>query len=195
MPRPSTKPRVPDLDPEAEALAFARRVLEHLADAVRALLAPARQLPKRTSADELRTTAVYECAYTLAAFAVHGEPLRHSVRETMEPLAPLATALLWPRVELESIASNIDPNYETDPMKLLIAAALAREQLQGQSSVTTSQLAILAGLTRRHLGLLARTGEIEIETAGKPGTGGAYLVKSSAARKWLASRGVSGFPL
>ena len=95
---------------------------------------------------------------------------------------------------MESIAANVEPNSETSASKLLIAAAVAREQLQlGKHLVTSSQVAILAGVTRRHLGQLVRDGELETETAGKQGTGGAYLVKAAVARKWLAARGVRGF--
>lgn len=194
MARPSTKPRVPELDPEAEALALTRTVLAHQAASARTLLGSLCKCSPQASEDQLRETPLYTTMRDLARYAVHGTPLQAPVSALLEPLAPLATGLLWPKVDVETIAANVDPNSETNPIKLLIAAALAREQLeQGKHLVTSAQLAVLSGLTRRHLGQLVRDGDLETETTGKQGTGGTYLVRPSVARKWLAARGLPGF--
>jgi hypothetical protein len=194
MARPTTRPRVPEMVPEAEALAFTRTVLEHQAASAHALLGLLCRFSRHASDDELRSTPLYKTMCALASYAAHGTPLTCSVSTLLEPLTSLATGLLWPRIDLETIAANVNPDSETNSIKLLIAAALAREQLEGgEYLVTSSQLAILSGLTRRHLGQLVRDGELETDTVGKQGPKSAYLVRPVVARKWLATRGIKGF--
>lgn len=195
MARPSSKPRVPELDPDAVALAFTGEVLAHYQAGVHELLAPACALTvpaKRKKEEYLRDTALFRIVRRVAAFAIRGEALEGSVSELLLPLEQLAAGPLWGRAGLLGIAANVDPDNETSAIALIISAAIAREQLaSAKHPLTSSQLAILSGMTRRHLGQLIRNGELEAEQRGRQGTHGGALIKPAVARKWLRSRGVT----
>ncbi|MDB4988249.1 MAG: hypothetical protein JWN04_3427 [Myxococcaceae bacterium] len=197
MARPSSKPRVPEMDPSAEALSFTGAIFEHYREGIVQHLAPAcsLQVPnKKKPEDFLRDTHLYALTLRLAEYAIRGSRLAEPLSDLLARLEALAASPLWGRADVASIAANVDPNSEESAIKLLIAAALARQQLErGKEPVTSAQLAVLAGMSRRHVGQLIRDGELAIVQEGRTGTGGGALVKASVARNWLAARGVPGF--
>lgn len=191
MARPTTKPRVPTLNPEHEALRFVRLVSERLRMAS-AMVHPVRDLGSKPSDAQLKSTALYRVAEQIALYAVHGDTaaLSSPPSQLLERLSPLMKAPLEAEWNISQLLESIDPDEETDPFKLLIAAAVAREQLAaGTIAVTSSQLAILAGVTRRHVGAEIREGKLEADIAGRRGTAGAALIRPEEARRWLRSRG------
>jgi hypothetical protein len=189
MARPTTKPRVPALDPEREAIRFVRRVLEHLRS-VRALLDPLTGISSGVLSDaQLKRTRLYRDLVRVAQYAVGGEGAGRADILRLERLEPLLQAPLLLYRDFATVLASIDPDEEDDPMKLLLAAALARAQLDdGTSAVTSSQLAMLAGVTRRHVGAEIREGRLDAEIAGRRGTAGAALIRPEEAQRWLRDR-------
>lgn len=189
MARPTTKPRVPVLDPEREVLRFVRAVHAHW-QKMRAVLHPdeARAAPSDT---QLQRSPLYRDLVQVARYAVRGAGgARAPVSLLLAQLAPLLQVPLLPPCDLSRVLAAINPDDEADPMKLLLAAAVARAALdEGSSAITSSQLALLAGVTRRHVGAEIREGRLDTEIAGRRGTAGAALIRPEEARRWLRERG------
>lgn len=195
MARPTTKPRVPTLEPEREVLQFVRAVHQH-SRRVRALFEPVVRADGDLLDDaELERTRLYRDLVQVARYAVRGDDgASGQVAERLAHLTPLLQASLLPPVDLSTILESIDPDDEAAPMRLLIAAAVARAELdEGSSAITSSQLAILAGVTRRHVGAEIRDGRLDAEIEGRRGTAGAALIRPEEARRWLRERGVLGY--
>lgn len=190
MARPTTKPRLPALDPKHEVLQFVRAVHEQWlrmgAFFERAAPGAARELADA----QLKRTRLYRDLLQVAEYAVRGgsEGPTH-INLLCEHLDPLLQGPLLPTHNLSTILESIDPDDEADPMKLLLAAAVARVELDaGRCAITSAQLAILAGVTRRHVGAEIREGKLEAEVAGRRGTAGAALIRPEEARRWLRLR-------
>jgi len=193
--RPTTKPRVPTLDPEHESLVFVRGVLEHLRAGVLKQLAPIASLyPDALPDAEIQRTPLYRTVHRIAKYAVHGSPPARPLASLLASLEPLLHAALLPPTELTTLLASINPDDETHAFKLLIAAAVARDQLaEGATLMTSAQLAILAGVTRRHVGAAIRAGQLEAATQGRAGSDGAALVEPAEAQRWLGARGIAGY--
>lgn len=195
MARPTSKPRVPTLDPEQASLAFVREVLTELRGGLLKQLVPiASVYPEAVADDELQRTPLYRTVHSIAEYAVHGFPPPRSLASQLAALEPLLRAPLFPPRPLEALVASINPDEETHAIKLVVAAALAREQLaEGSTLITSSQLAVLAGVTRRHVGAAIRAGQLEAATHGRTGSDGATLVQPAEATRWLGERGIAGY--
>lgn len=188
MARPTTKPRLPALDPEREALRFVRTV-DELWRRVRALIEPLTEVGHEPEEKQLKRSPLYRDLVQVAQYARGDGGELTRVSSMLARLVPVLQAPLLPARELSTVLESIDPDDEADPMKLLLAAAVARVVLdEGRSAITSSQLAILAGVTRRHVGAEIREGRLEAEIAGRRGTAGAALIRPEEARRWLRVR-------
>lgn len=190
MARPTTKPRVPALEPERVALEFVLTVQRQL-QAISPLLYPITGAMIEPTEADLKRTALYRDLVRLAKDVVRGEP--PATPHLSRLLIQLEPLLRGPFHEqsLRAVLETIDPDEEVNPVKLLLAAALIRQQLaEGTHAITSSQLAIVAGVTRRHVGAEIRDGRLEAEIAGRRGTAGAALIRPDEARRWLQERGV-----
>jgi hypothetical protein len=197
MGRPTSKPRLPELDPDAEALAFTRSIFQHYREGVGEHLAPvcSLELPEKRPAEEsLRRMPIFEQVRRLAAFAIRGERLGQSLEQLLKPLQSLASSPLWERVDIAGIAANTDPNIEESPIKLIIAGAFARAQiLERKHPVTSAQVAILAGMSRRNMGRIIADGGLPTVQEGRQGTHGSALISPAIAGDWLCERKIPGF--
>lgn len=195
MARPTTKPRVPTLDPEHTSLAFVREVLTELRGGLLKQLVPIASIyPDAVADDDIQRTPLYRTVHRIARYAVHGTPAARPLASLFDALEPLLRAPLQPPRTLESLVASINPDDESHAFKLLIAAAVARDQLaEGTTLMTSAQLAILAGVTRRHVGAAIRAGQLEAATHGRAGTDGASLVEPAEAQRWLGERGIAGY--
>lgn len=194
MARPTTKPRLLALDPEREVLQFVRAVHGHWRR-VRTLLEPAASADSGELEDaQLKRTCLYRDLVQVAKYAVRGAGADSAhVSLLLARLDPLLQAPLLPARDLSTVLASIDPDDEVDPMRVLIAAAVARAELDvGRSAITSSQLAILGGVTRRHIGAEIREGRLDAEIAGRRGTAGAALIRPEEARRWLRDRNAGG---
>jgi hypothetical protein len=178
------------LDPEREVLQFLRTVDEHWRR-VRALVEPLTSEASWARGEtQLKRSALYRELVRVALYARGDISGSAEVSATLARLTPLLQAPLLPPRDMSAVLGSIDPDDEHDPMRLLLAAAVARAVLDaGTSAITSSQLAILAGVTRRHVGAEIREGRLEAEIEGRRGTAGAALIRPDEARRWLQNRG------
>lgn len=195
MARPTSKPRVPTLDPEHESLTFVRGLLAQLRAGLLKQLAPVATIsPDPVPDDQIQRTPLYRAVLRVAKYAVHGTPPARPLASLLATLEPILHSPLPPPRDLAALLATINPDEETHAIKLLIAAAVARNQItENTTPVTSSQLAILAGITRRHVGAAIRAGQLRAESQGRPGTDGAALVRPSEAQRWLNTRGIAGY--
>lgn len=85
----------------------------------------------------------------------------------------------------DALDDAADPSPAT-PLGAVLAAALGREAIGEGIAVTTTQLALLAGVTPQYVRRMVSTGELR--AAGS-------AVSAKDARQWLSGRGVPGYRL
>jgi hypothetical protein len=191
MARPTNKPRVPTLDPHQVALDFTRVCVQHWKGVTR-LLHPACVAPPPQE-EALTGTRLYRQLRKLADYAVHGIKPSSSVSDLIAALQQLSASSLWETADLEHLAGAVDPEVEGHAIKLVLAAAIARECIETSCAITSAQLAILAGVTRAAIRAAMGRDELAPVNEGAPGHGGSYLIDAAEAAQWLSARGVPGF--
>jgi hypothetical protein len=187
MAPPSTKPKLTHLTPEIVAYEVAKTTVEHASNLIVALLSPAydhlHASQSRRSPNELCCeTQVYMTVLDLSAYAINGAALDAPVQEYLVSLLPLWSSAAGECPDIDGLVGDVDPATQ---LGLVICAASAREKLAAGQSVSAAQLAVLSGLSATQVRLLARNGELELSDGE---------IAAKAARRWLAVRGVSGFP-
>jgi hypothetical protein len=190
MPSPETdSPRVPFVDPHEVALSFVRQCVEHVALGE---LGPVVQVGT-ASDDALMTTPLYKRVLQLAEYAVHGKRPRSPVDKLVAPLDAHARSPLWERIGIDEVVASADPQRRRDAaVKLVLVAAYAREKLDENLPLTTTDLAVLAGISRSAVLQAYDKGELERVSIGKPGHQGTHLVAAKDAHAWLESRSIEG---
>lgn len=191
MARPTNKPRVPTLDPHQVALDFTRSCVQHWMG-ITALLHPA-CAAAAPDEDALTTTRLYRQLRKLADYAVNGIKPAASIDALVAPLQELAASPLWERIGLDEVVSAVDPEVEEHAVKLILAAASARDSIDASKVVTSTQVAILAGVTRAAIRAAIGRSELTAENRDAPGKGGAYVIDAAEAAQWLHARGIPGF--
>lgn len=186
--RPTTRPRVPSLDPHHEALRLTERAFAQWLS-LTAMIHPAGE-PKHD--DELRRSLVYRKMLQLAHYAVHGTPTEGSVGVWFASLGSLASSPLGGSIEFTQIVSTTDLLERDEEVELLLAAAFAREQITAGKPVSTTEVAVLAGVSRQAPWAAIERGEL-VARDTSPGTGNSYAIPATRASIWLAERGVPGF--
>jgi hypothetical protein len=83
----------------------------------------------------------------------------------------------------EALDDATDPSPAT-ALGAVLAAALGREAIGNGQTVTTTQLALLAGVTPQYVRRMVSAGEVAASGS---------TVAAKAARQWLSGRGVPGF--
>jgi hypothetical protein len=176
------------------AVEIVRRALDHVSTLVARTLSPGFALrPMEPSCDRVELCLQTDLYWTLldfAAYAIRGHALDGDLEDYLLDLLPLYATALGPPATLEGLADS-EPSSE---LGVLIAAAIARDALAQGKALTTSQLAVLAGLSRRQVQQLIDTGEIRARLSTKEHRegprGGAWLVPAKLAATWLHGRGV-----
>jgi hypothetical protein len=192
MGRTPTKPRVTELDPHLAALAFVRECVDYFAGAA-GMLEPLCSVAE-ASEEALCKTDLYRRIRRVADYAVCGTRPRASVASLVAPLEQFAASPLWERVDIDRVVSSVDPQHGDDAViKLLLVAAFARERLDAGDAVTTTDLAVLAGVTRTTVVNAINQGALTAQEQGRVGGRHAYVVSARHARAWLSERRVSGF--
>jgi hypothetical protein len=136
------------LDTVKQALAHTTRLLLQLLDCVHT---PASPPPEQTK--------LYRIVIALGCYAKSGEALDASVWNYLGALSPLYRTGRGEVTDLEGTQPDCEPDTA---LGLIIAAALAREQLtQQREPLTTARFAALASKNRREVYRLLTTGELE----------------------------------
>ncbi len=123
------------------------------------------------------STTLGHAVVALTCYAQSGERLDADVQEYCVMFVGAADE------DLDD-ASSPDPST---PLGLVVAAALAREQIEQGEPVRTAHLAALAGVTSGRVRQLVASGELRVTTRG-----GDDYVRAADARRWLGGRGVPG---
>jgi hypothetical protein len=186
MARPTDKPRLAALSPDALAAEADQRILRHLGK-LHIPLSPGIFFDVRhhgQSGIALTIAALTEYAQRglpVWDWETHGEA-RDAIQETLgvlygSPGHPVGVGPL--DGELED--ADLD-----DPLDLVLVAAWARVTLADGDGLTARQLGALAGLDANVVRRFAREGELVLE--------GERPAKTTAeeARRWLRARGVRG---
>jgi hypothetical protein len=176
MARPANTPRLHDITPSGLAREIAQGALDHIVSQTMQLVSfdaiPALPDPEQTE--------VYRAVRMLAGYARGDHALDAPVQEYLISLAPLYLAPLGQLGEADG--EGLDT-----ALGVVIQAAQGREALgRKRGSLTTEELGALAGMSRRAVALLCRTGEL---TAEQDEDG--WRVAAAEARRWLAARGTS----
>lgn len=160
--------RLRDVDPEAMAAALANQLLRHASA----------QLAAATSGD------VADALRALARYA-RGEGLgAQPVGELLQSIAPLYRSVTQPDAHPVPAPSN-----PTTPLEMVVAAALARLQIDSGRDIGCTELALLTGIHRDHLTAIAR----EIPTAYRVGKDKDSRMPwrfkpTKALRQWIADK-------
>ena len=178
-----------DIDPEALGIAAAQA-----AGAVVASLAP--KLGVRTewdgSDDSKRAGRLMPLIRRLCLYAQTGE--RSRLADPYATLTVAASVLLssparpWRSEDLASLVVGHGPP-ESDLLHVL-GCVLARLKIERGEAVSVAELAALASVTGQRVRQLVAAGEITA-TTGRGAT--ASTVTAGEARRWLSSRGLSGY--
>lgn len=175
------EPRAWERDTLQAALDRAGRILRGISPfstAVPAILDPSGEawlVPLTLEGIDPCSTVAGEAVVALTAYAQRGEGLDDEVAECCISLIPIAPEAL-------DEAGRPDPST---PLGLVVAAALAREKIERGFPISTTALAVFAGLSAGRIRQLVVGKEIEITEAGE--------VPASVAKRWLGARGVAGF--
>jgi hypothetical protein len=176
--------RLSAIDPQTVALDTARTLLDHVTTLLWQV-APIGDVPTPgIEVDALTRSQIYQCVRTLAHYAVHGGELDAPVHEYLVSLIPLYTSAIGEGT------SDVDGLVESEPeteLGVVIAAAVAREQLAAGKAITPAQLAVLAGVNRDYLLQLAAAGDLPGARQAKEGKR-AWTVTAKGALQWLESR-------
>lgn len=167
--------RLADIDPTALAVTVHDGVLERVLSLSQHLGAidPAPVLAALQGPSELRL-AVHQ----LAHYARTGEPPEGRDDLVPEYLQTLVDCDLVP--DGAELAGERDPS---EPLRVVVLAALARDRLAVRRSIPEGWLAALAGVATSRVRQLVAGGEMRRTAEG---------IHASDARRWLAGRGVPG---
>jgi hypothetical protein len=164
MARPTSKLRLRDIDPRTTADECVRALQARLDKMARVLRPP---LTFEATVDPSAGDCdLAKWILTLGAYALRGTSLRLGLETLIGRLEPL-------RACADAVGS-LDPAEPVTPLDFLIAGARARAALEVGDTLTSVQLAILAGLDRDHVNGLALTNVIP----------GAYRSDESRHRPW-----------
>ena len=187
MVRPTSTPRLRDLDPQAVAGEVVRLVREHLGR-LAFRLTPG--VEWKESGNEPESSNLGWTVVQLVQFAQTGE-VGDWEDESLaaDALQDVCSALYScagePMTFGVGAMEEAVSGAELDAIGLVLVGAFARYKLPRRSlRVTARELAVLAGVDPDHVRLLARKGELEL----KEGT-----IGCAEARRWLGGRGVPGF--
>lgn len=173
-------PKIADIDPET----LARDVLSDALHRVnRTLFAIAPVSTYRLTNGNGKTLDVTthptsstggEAIVRLVQYAQNGAELDAPVQEYAITLMDFAG---------EALDDATDPSPAT-ALGAVLAACLGRQAIATGSPVTTTQLALLAGVTPQYVRRMVSAGEVAASGS---------TVAAKAARQWLSGRGVPGF--
>lgn len=186
---PRVTPRVPDMVPHEIAESFARQCVEHFGGAGLdpVLVAPA------AASSRITRTALYAATLRLAEYAIAGAPMRMSLARAMEPLLPIVRSPLTPDATMHSAMQSVDPQTrQGTAIAMVLVAAVARDALEHGQSVTSTELAVMAGVSRTTIGKDVRAQRLPGAAREKRGKASPYVVPAKSAVAWLESRGVPG---
>lgn len=155
-----------------EALANVHRILHGLAPF--SLFAVVGEDGKPIDVTNVAGSVAGSAVVVLTRYAQTGAGLDAPVQEYCISLIPVAP---------EALDEQGDPDPKT-PLGLVVTAAIARERIVDGLSVSTSALAILAGVTPGYIRQLVANQEL-------PATKNEIAAKDAA--RWLGARGVPGF--
>lgn len=163
MAPPSSKPVLHHINPDELALSVTRHLLAQVR-VTSFLLTSCLEVPKGFPPDRLRSTLIYRHVRDVARFARYG---------LKPPILRLSASMSECRKFVEALPE----------LALVMDAASARERLVEKKSLNSSELALLAGLSRRQVQLLMSTGQLAHEEGKVP---------ALVAKAWLKERGVPG---
>jgi hypothetical protein len=173
-------PKIADIDPET----LARDVLAdalHRVNRTLFAIAPLSSYRLTNGADktldvEARPTSSTggEAIVRLVQYAQNGAELDAPVQEYAITLMDFAG---------EALDDATDPSPAT-ALGAVLAACLGRQAIATGSPVTTTQLALLTGVTPQYVRRMVSTGEVVADGSS---------VSAKVARQWLSGRGVPGF--
>lgn len=170
-----------DMDPGDVALRAVRMAQEHVMRLLMYLGAPA------GAEMATQSSSLYDAMHALARWAILGEGEESYLHDSyLTALECLDSRALDPAVTHIDLGEAAEREPASD-VELVLVAALARTQLAGGSSISTRQLAVLAGLTPEAVRKLRERGELP------EGDGSHRGYQARTVRRFLASRGVVGF--
>lgn len=208
MARPTTRPRLAHINPDAIAADVDARMDAALEKAIQRatqdmsleVIARVGGAPRPVHVASLRRTRRSDLAMTAADLTVYAQrglcgTLDWEDHSCAEDAATELVARLWARPvdALAGASDHVGPLDEAlaeadldDPIDLVIVAAWARVELSKDNPVTARQLGALAGLDANVVRRFAREGELSL-TGTRPAT-----AEARDARRWLVARGVRG---
>lgn len=188
---PSPKsPRLADLDPAAVAAEVVEAVRVHIGRLAFAL-APAHEWIERTTTGSFSTLAL--TVEDLTRFAQTGATADWGDAEGARDALIEVCGALYSRAgepgtfgvgEIEDVIEDADPSA----VGLVLRATWARLSITSGESVSTAEVAALAGLNPRAVRQLVEAGELAARKRD-----GDLTVTAAEARRWLGARGVPGF--
>ena len=123
---------------------------------------------------------------TLAEYAVHGGRLDAPVQEYLISMLPIwsrasdGTAVTTPEYD---DPDTVDSTRWLGQLVLVMRAAEGREAIEAGQAVGSAELAILGGVSSRHVRHLLRSGEIKGKDDGRR-----WSIPAKEAKRWLATR-------
>lgn len=175
MARPTTKPRLAQLDPETMAMQAQENLLDHLQKVAERLGYDLIPTITTGTPSGIETTLIALCRYAQTG-ALEGdlEELPKTVLHVMDTFfsTPFATSR-----EADALAPET-------PLELVLVAAVGRFRMGVGALVTARHVGALAGFDEQHIRRLARQKDLAIRDGKIP---------ASEARRWLAAQGVMGF--
>ncbi|HHH27964.1 MAG TPA: hypothetical protein ENK57_06425 [Polyangiaceae bacterium] len=121
--------------------------------------------------------------HQLAVYATTGTPPEHRLELVGEYCLSVSEIATW----LGEQTQLLDPATDLD---VVLAGALAREELDHGRPVSTAQLAVLASLSREHLSTLQSAGDAPTGRRAEGVRGMPRRIDAEEARAWLAARGL-----
>lgn len=181
MARPSSTPRLADLNPDELADEIVRMVEDHVVSQIMRLDMTAIP-PKFDGPPELRFSARLLVAFAQVGLRATDWPevacAMDAIQSVCEALYSCAGEPTFGGGILDT--KDLDPR---EPIDIVLLAAHARVRIAERGRVPVRELACLAGVDPDHVRLLGRKGEIEIVDGE---------VRSAECRRWLTARGVEG---
>lgn len=178
MARPSSTPRLRDIDPVAFGEEVVRLVTDHAVSLLMQIDPSATwSIPHGILLQsEARMLAMYAHRGLIGDWTNHGN--------AADAYVSLCNALFTQAGRPHEIGDVPDDDLDpTDPIGIVLLAAKGRIRIDRRERVHVRELACLAGVDPDHVRLLGRKGEIEIEDGE---------VRAAECRRWLGARGVDG---
>lgn len=177
--RPSSTPRLRDIDPAAFGAEIHDAVLGHIAHL-------AIRIDVTWNAPQGHSSSLRWTAQLLAGYAQIGLPATdwpdHGCASDalLDVCSALYSCAGEPDFGLGELEGEVDA---TTPVGIVLLAAHARVRIATRQRVPVRELAALAGVDAHHVRLLGRKGELEVDDA---------TVRAAECRRWLSGRGVKG---